>query len=323
MRLMVRVADFLSSEEVARLRRKSSLVGALLVLHAWAVIAGAMALFVLWPNPLTFVAAVMVIGTRQLGLAILMHDAAHGLLFARRGVNDGIGQWLCAYPVFTDMGLYRPYHLTHHRRTQQPDDPDLVLSAPFPIARASLRRKLLRDLTGRTAYQRRRLQWQDALGPADWPWRRRLARFRARLGGPILVNLALLAGLAAVGFWWLYPVLWLLPLATWYQLVTRVRNIAEHAMVRDNDDDLRNTRTTRAGWLARSFLAPYRVNYHLEHHLFLFVPCWRLPEAHRLLVAKGFATRMELQPGYAAVLRLAASASVDRRRDAGPTVQHI
>jgi len=28
------------------------------------------------------------------------------------------------------MALYRPYHLTHHRRTPQPDDPDLVLSAP-------------------------------------------------------------------------------------------------------------------------------------------------------------------------------------------------
>ena len=44
-----------------------------------------MALFVWWPNPLTFVLAVMVIGARQLGLAILMHDAAHGLLFANRG----------------------------------------------------------------------------------------------------------------------------------------------------------------------------------------------------------------------------------------------
>ena len=39
------------------------------------------------------------------------------------------------------------------------------------------------------------------------------------------------AGLAAAGYWWLYPVLWLLPLVTWYQLVSRIRNIAEHAVV--------------------------------------------------------------------------------------------
>ena len=50
-----------------------------------------MALFAWWPNPFTFVLAVMVIGTRQLGLAILMHDAAHGLLFANRRLNEWVG----------------------------------------------------------------------------------------------------------------------------------------------------------------------------------------------------------------------------------------
>ena len=58
-----------------------------------------------------------------------------------------------------------------------------------------------------------------------------------------------------------------------------MRNVAEHAVVPDNDDPLRNTRTTYAGPLARLFLAPCRANFHLEHHLFMFVPCWRLPAA--------------------------------------------
>jgi fatty acid desaturase len=49
--------------------------------------------------------------------------------------------------------------------------------------------------------------------------------------------------------------------------VARLRSIAEHAVVPDDDDPLRNTRTTAAGPLARAFLAPYWVNYHLEHHL--------------------------------------------------------
>ena len=67
-------------------------------------------------------------------------------------------------PVFTSLALYRPYHLQHHRFTQQPQDPDLGLSAPFPISRASLRRKIVRDLTGRTAFQRRGEQIRRALG---------------------------------------------------------------------------------------------------------------------------------------------------------------
>jgi hypothetical protein len=54
---------------------------------------------------------------------------------------------------------------------------------------------------------------------------------------------------------------------TWHQLVARRRSIAEHAVVPDDDDPLRNTRATAAARLARAFLAPYWVNSHLEHHL--------------------------------------------------------
>ena len=54
-------------------------------------------------------------------------------------------------------------------------------------------------------------------------------------------------------------------------------------MLGDRDDPLRNTRTTHASWLERLFIAPNRVNYHLEHHLLMTVPYFRLPRLHRLL----------------------------------------
>ncbi len=299
--MLSKPSDFLTPEQVKALGAKSNLMGVWLVLHAWGLIFGSMALFVWWPNPFTFLLAAMVIGTRQLGLAILMHDAAHGLLFADRRLNDWVGSWLLAYPVAASLTLYRPYHLTHHRHTQQAEDPDLGLSAPFPISRKSLWRKILRDLTGQTAFQRRREQFRRGLA----------------VRGGLIANAVLFALLAVAGYWWLYPVLWLLPLATWYQLVTRIRNIAEHAVVPDNDDPLRNTRTTLANPVERLFIAPYWVNYHLEHHLFMFVPCWRLPAAHRLLVEGGQGSRMEIQRGYRAVLRLAASLQFDGGRGEG------
>ncbi|MBS0537735.1 MAG: fatty acid desaturase family protein [Proteobacteria bacterium] len=289
--MALKPSELLAPEQVQALREKSDIAGALLVLHAWTLIGGSMALFVWWPNVFTFLLAVMVIGGRQLGLAILMHDAAHGLLFRDRRLNDGVSTWLCAAPVFTTLVLYRPYHLKHHRHTQQAEDPDLGLSAAFPITRKSLWRKVVRDLTGQTAFTRRREQFRAGIAVREG----------------LIANAVLWAGLAALGYWWLYPVLWLLPLATWYQLVSRLRNIAEHAVVPDNDDPLRNTRTTYANPLVRLMVAPYWVNYHLEHHLFMFVPCWRLPEAHRLLLAAGRGPEMEVQPGYGAVLRAATS----------------
>ena len=303
LRLLAR--DIMSADELAVIRTRHTWKGVALILHAWALIIGSIALVAWFPNPLTFVLAVLIIGSRQLGLAILMHDGAHGCLAASERLNLWLSQWFCAYPVFAETRAYRRYHLKHHARTQQDDDPDLVLSAPFPITRMSYRRKFLRDITGQTGYQQRKAQLLNALGHAEWPFARRAAYFWGQLGPQVLANAILFAILAAAGVWWAYPLLWLVPLLTWMMVITRIRNIAEHAVVPDGSDPLRNTRTTRANVLERLFIAPYYVNYHLEHHLLFYVPCYNLPRVHRILSESRYAGRMEVQPNYLAVLRLA------------------
>ena len=127
------------------------------------------------------------------------------------------------------------------------------------------------------------------------------------LGGALLylaVGLTF-ALLALAGVWWAYPLLWLVPLLTWMMVITRVRNIAEHAVVPDSNDPLRNTRTTRASLIERIFIAPYFVNFHLEHHLLFYVPCYNLPKIHAILMRGPHAPRMEVQRSYMSVLRLA------------------
>jgi fatty acid desaturase len=42
--------------------------------------------------------------------------------------------------------------------------------------------------------------------------------------------------------------------------------------------------------------------------MFTHIPCWNLPTAHRILASKGVTDRMEVQPSYRAMLRLASSA---------------
>ncbi|MDA0339467.1 MAG: fatty acid desaturase family protein [Proteobacteria bacterium] len=295
---------YLTRDDLRVLRKRSSWRGAALVLHAWGLIFGSMAMVVIWPNPLTFILAIMIIGGRQLGLAILMHDAAHGLLFPNRKVNDWVANWLCAYPVISDVTIYRPYHFTHHRNAQQDNDPDLWLSAPFPITRASFRRKTIRDLTGQTFVR----QYATLFGPtADGARPQDRKPFFKNLQGPIITNLVLLAAAIASGCWWLYPTLWVLPAATWRMWVTRIRNIAEHAVVPDRGDPLRNARTTLLDLFTRLFVAPYWVNYHLEHHLYMWVPCYNLPKAHKRLVAQGLLPEMEVRHGYVGLMKEATS----------------
>jgi fatty acid desaturase len=294
-------------QEMAIVRARSDVMGLFCVAHAWFVIAAAMTVYAIWPNPLTFIAAVLVIGSRQLGLAILMHDAAHGVLTRTRWLNEWVSQWLCAYPVGADTISYRHYHLKHHRSTQQPDDPDLGLSAPFPITRASYRRKFIRDITGQTGFKQRRDQFRRAWGGSDLTLSQHVGVFWGKLGGVLTANAVLLAVLTALGkphYWLLF---WLLPNITWQMVITRIRNIAEHAVVPDNNDVFRNARTTYAGPLMRAFVAPYWVNYHVDHHLLFYVPCYNLTKLHAMLLAKGFGPRMEIRRSYREILLLATS----------------
>ncbi len=300
---------YLSPEEIRPLAQRSDLAGALLLLHCWGVVAAAVALFAVWPNPLTFVVAVMLIGSRQLGLAILMHEAAHNAMFKTRALNEFAGEWLCGRPILAELAAYRHYHLTHHRFTQTDKDPDLVLSEKFPTSRASLRRKFIRDLTGQTGIKQLAAQIlmsfrlagdDDAIEAAKTDAAQAFKAAEIWKSLPVFLGVALIMSLA--GQWWWGLAFWILPYLTWFQFVLRVRNIAEHGATEKSEDPFRNVRTTLAGPIAKTFIAPYWVNYHLEHHMIMHVPCWRLPAMHKLLLNKGLGDRMNIAPGYGAAM---------------------
>jgi fatty acid desaturase len=57
--------------------------------------------------------------------------------------------------------------------------------------------------------------------------------------------------------------------------------------------------------VARAFVAPFRVNYHLEHHAMASVPWFRLKQMHRMLRER---EAVPQPPGYLQVMALMASA---------------
>jgi fatty acid desaturase len=301
---------FLTTDEIRPLAERSNLMGALLVLHCWGTIALAVALFGFWPNVLTFALAVVIIGSRQLGLAILMHEAAHNALFKSRKINDFVGEWLCGRPILAELGAYRHYHLTHHKFTQTEKDPDLVLSSKFPTSHASMKRKFARDLTGQTGVKQLSAQIMMSVRLAGDDEAVEAAAsdfaqaFKARdLFKSLPVFVGVIVAMGAVGDWWWGLAFWLLPYLTWFQFVLRVRNIAEHGATETSENPLQNVRTTVAGPLARLLVAPYWVNYHLEHHMVMHVPCWRLKTMHAMLLEKGLGDRMRIAPTYGAALK--------------------
>ena len=292
--------DVFAAEDWRAITTLSRWRGIWLVLHAWIFVAlaafgGAAAWDYHWlAGLLVTPLALAILGGRQLGLSILMHDGAHGLLHPDRSTNNWLGQWPTGAATGSDLFAYRAYHLTHHKYTQQPEDPDLSFSAPFPTSRDSLRRKCIRDLTGQTFYKQRRAQFAAAL---------RGTSATARTVGRFLVLQAILLTISLLVWGWTPFLLWLAALATSFQLFLRIRNIAEHACTpTGSGDPFTHARTTYAGLIARATVAPYWVNYHSEHHLFMVVPCYHLAATHRLLGAGGHHPKMTLSPHYRDVL---------------------
>lgn len=277
--------------------------GIWLVAHCWLVIFAIIALATWWGNPLGWLLAIVLIGGRQLGLAILMHDAAHGLLHPDRKVNNFLGQWLTGSAAGTDLLAYRTYHLTHHKFTQQAEDPDLSLSQPFPTSAASMRRKIIRDLTGQVFFKQRTAQAKMAIQSLN-PGAKEQNIFIGKAFLRFLAVQLVLLALSLAIYGWTPFLLWFVAMATTFQLFLRIRNIAEHACTTTGSEDpFTHARTTYANWFERFTVAPYWVNYHSEHHLFMGVPCYHLPKAHRLLGQGNYHQRMTISPGYADVLR--------------------
>lgn len=242
----------------------------------------------------------LVMGRCQHALAVLMHDAAHYRLFENRWWNEWVGQWLCAQPIASNLHAYRTVHLRHHRYLLTERDPDLSLSLPYPCSRESWRRKLMRDLTGISA-----LVMRGYLTVDKKTGRMRLSRGKLlrRWDRPattkrMATGLAF-AGLAWVGYAVPLVVLWVIPLLTVYQVILRIRGVIEHAAVPDHSDELRNARTiVSRNPIARFFLAPHHVSYHLEHHLYPAVPHYHLPQLHAVLRTQPAFYRAYVQTSY-------------------------
>lgn len=277
--------DYLSREEIRYFTERSDLAGAAMLAFNWLAIAVIFAGVAAWPGVITMVLAVLLLGGRQLGLAILMHEAGHGTLFRTPWMNRVFGQWLAALPVLGDCPAYAASHRQHHRHAGTENDPDLQNYRNYPISRESFRRKILRDVTGRTGSRL-------LLGLLRGSGNRIMMRDGEGTGAlrqGLAVNAILFAVLLALGIGELY-LLWVAAYLISYPLLARLRQVAEHGAVPDlyHPDPRQNTRTTRARWYERLLLCPNYVNYHLEHHLLASVPAHKLPQLHRLLTSRGF-----------------------------------
>lgn len=258
------------------------------VLIAWAAVTIA--------HPLGYVAAAVLYGRLIVCCNILGHEAVHRTLFSNTRLNDLVGKWVLSYPAFVAFELYRRGHMAHHRDELGPNEPDAALYAGYPITRDSLRRKLVRDATGISA-------WKIMKGLVRGLRKERTRPVALRIFGS---QFALLAVAMAFGRPELY-LLWFIPYVTYWRVVNRLRAIAEHGGMVNSADRRETTHQVRQRPLARFFMVPYNVGLHVAHHVDMGVPCWNLPALQRELRASGWLSDDLVYPNYAALWRKLAS----------------
>jgi len=243
----------------------------------------------IYSHPLTWIFLILCMGIAQNRLFIIHHEAAHRLLFSNQKINDLIGIRLIGWLAFgSGSHGYRIGHIRHHRDEFGPQEPDFVLYSFYPISKSSMSRKLLRDLSGISAFRILRPRFQ------------RLNDLRH-----LRLTVSFLSGqLMIVALFWIfsnlamYFLLWILPWVCVYQFLNRIRAITEHGGMTQSSDRRRTTHYIRQNRLANFFFVPLNVGYHLAHHVDMLVPYRNLPLLDQALMEDGYISSDLIWPNY-------------------------
>jgi fatty acid desaturase len=282
-----------------KFRRIDNFRNAVSVFAVWGWVAVLIGGAVWIGSPLAYLAAFILMGPMYARFAILMHEAAHKLLFTNKRANDWVGTWLIAYPTFTPISIYRRGHFAHHKEEFGPREPDIAFYGGYRCDRSTLRRRLARDAVGISGWKNFTPLFRSLRNEA----------FRSISLSILGVQVALWAVLwATTGRWWIYPLLWWLPWMTQWRVINRLRAIAEHGGLEAGSDRRVTTHNVRQTWLARFWFVPYNTGWHLAHHVDMGIPWRNLPAFHAELERAGYITEALTYPNYRALWRELASA---------------
>jgi len=287
----------LNKEEIAHYSKVRNVRAIWTLSWVFVAIAACFTLVALVPHPVSYVLSFLAIGALQHHLNIIQHDAIHRHLVTNPKWNEFLGK-LTSYPIGFTM-KYRLNHFSHHVGFATPKDPDYDNYCKFPNLLSFMVADFTRCLVGVAGVtQYLRTKFGKGRDTTDGE------AFDKELIGVALTQLFIFAVLALTSHWIFYFTLWLLPLATLAKTLTRIRNVAEHVMLRSNGvPELSRLRTFRCGWIEQFFIAPLSFNFHAEHHFYPEIPYYNLKKVHEILKTRGdYSKVVDLRKGYLAVL---------------------
>ncbi|HEX6719701.1 MAG TPA: fatty acid desaturase family protein [Pyrinomonadaceae bacterium] len=262
--------------------------------------------YLAWPLALPiYLFAIFLIGGRQRALADILHQAAHGTLLKNRRAADFFGTVLSGYLVLQSLSGYRFSHVVRHHGFLGDTtlDPDYEQYREWKICGANLtaaavRRHLLRTLTPASTLNYIKYLLKHRIFPQTENSRERVFRISFVAIVTILI--------CSFGYAHLLLFYWLIPLVTTQAWIGAFLELVEHYPMIETQRtfDIYMSRNRRCSWLSSFLLGLKQYDgYHLVHHTFPFIPSWRLPEAHRIMVEDANYNSMNQVYGWKGMLQ--------------------
>ena len=287
---------FLDAETVRALSKIKAWRGLLQIALEWLGIAAAIISCQAYWNPLLYLLAVIWIGARQNGLAVMMHEAVHYRLLPNRRWNDWVGEIFTAWPVLVTVHSFRQTHWAHHRHVNKPEDPDWQRKQEelfeYPKSGLDMIFITLKYLIGVYAIKHL-LEANHGVKIPNGLKYLRLSFYAIVILTSILFH-----------FWLGLLIYWLVPLFTYFLWIIYVRGVSEHfGGIEHHENLLEKTRHIEANLLERLLIAPNFIHVHIGHHLYPSVPFYNLKKLQQLLMKNpDYARRAHVTEGYVAFI---------------------
>jgi fatty acid desaturase len=238
---------------------------------------------------LSLIVAVVATGVFIYRLQIIGHDGLHYAIAEDKEVNDFITRWLLLAPQFTPMSINRTNHLNHHGKFATAEDADWQY---YQASDKDSKPKFYRwwiSLLGfgfvfRIAFKLMRLVLgKKTVANADKPAVKAPSGVVADLVAIAVTQLIILTIFYFTLGWVYYFAIWCLAVFGVFVPLNTIRSFAEHSIPEPDDSKSNRLYTFEAGFAEAFVLAPHNMNYHYEHHEYMYVPYYHLPRLKQLM----------------------------------------
>ncbi len=300
--------------QLQELKQSNNSTGLLAFLEDVVIISLAISIAEAYPNLLSYLIALVLIGSRMRALATILHESSHGTLAANRFLNDLLG-YAAGFSILQIPETYKQSHLAHHRYLgDSQQDPDFKFH---------LEEGLYENMTPLIFFLKYIVGVVLLLRvPKTVIYLLRNRLFSLQLNNQEVLKdyslfflfwIVLVTIVTVINQWNSFFHFWVIPYLTTFQIVNWFCELGEHYPKPAKSTINLYMTHNRLGNLWESFLfGIHNEHLHLEHHLNPAIPFWLLTKSREIHLQDPMYEEIDRQTGGLFTRRGNATSAIEK-----------